>query len=52
MGSARYFGQDTQPFCKDIKASMELFDTFNGESDFHPKWGKDRAEQDVANCKC
>lgn len=51
MGSARYFGQDTKPFCAAIEASIELFDTYKAEGDFHPKWGKDRAEQDIANCK-
>lgn len=44
MGSARYFGKDTTPYCKDVARSLELFDTFKAESDFHPNWGKDRAE--------
>jgi len=44
MGSAKYFGQDTTPYCKDVERSLELFDTFKAESDFHPNWGKDRAE--------
>ncbi|RCT55170.1 hypothetical protein [Winogradskyella sp. KYW1333] len=52
MGSARYFGKDTKPFCTDIEATIELFDTFKAESEFHPKWGKDRVEGDIAtNCK-
>ncbi|WP_400079855.1 tetratricopeptide repeat protein [Winogradskyella sp. R77965] len=51
MGSARYFGQDTAPYCKDVEASIELFDTFKPETDFHPNWGKERAEQVVAECK-
>lgn len=51
MGSAKYFGQDTAPFCKEIEASIELFDTFKAESDFHPNWGKERAEQVLAECK-
>ncbi len=51
MGSARYFGQDTQPFCKDIERSLELFANFKPESPYHPKWGKERAEQILENCK-
>jgi tetratricopeptide (TPR) repeat protein len=51
MGSAKYFGQDTAPFCKEIEASIELFDTFKPESDFHPNWGKERADQVLAECK-
>ncbi|MEY8848874.1 tetratricopeptide repeat protein [Psychroserpens sp. XS_ASV72] len=51
MGSARYFGQDTAPFCADIEKSIELFVNFKPESQFHPAWGKQRAEQVLASCK-
>ncbi len=50
MGSAAYFGQDTAPYCKDVERALELFDTFKPESDFHPNWGKDRAEMTIQNC--
>ena len=50
MGSARYFGQDTKPFCKDVERSIALFDGFEAASDFHPNWGKDRAEMLLKNC--
>ncbi len=50
MGSASYFGQDTAPYCKDVERSIELFANFKPESDFHPSWGKDRAEATLANC--
>lgn len=51
MGSAKYFGQDTAPYCKEIEASLELFDTFKPESNLHPNWGKQRAEAVVKECK-
>ena len=51
MGSARFFGQDTQPFCKDIEKAIELFATFKPESAFHPNWGKERASQVLTSCK-
>lgn len=51
MGSARYFGKDTAPYCKDIEKSIELFANFKPESLFHPNWGKERAEQVLAECK-
>ena len=51
MGSANFFGKDTAPYCKEMEASIELFDTFKPESDFHPNWGKERAEQVVKECK-
>ena len=39
MGSARYFGQDTKPFCKDIEKAIELFAKFKPETKFSPNWG-------------
>jgi hypothetical protein len=51
MGSAKYFGQDTAPYCKEIEASVELFNTFKPESAFHPNWGVERAMQVFESCK-
>lgn len=51
MGSARYFGQDPAPYCKDIEASVQLFSTFKKESEFSPNWGEERAKQVLAECK-
>ncbi|WP_136481955.1 hypothetical protein [Cognatitamlana onchidii] len=51
MGSARYFGQDTSPFCKDIERAIELFANFKPETPFHPNWGAERAEQVLNTCK-
>ena len=51
MNSAKYFGQDTAPYCKDIEASIELFDIFKPKGQFYPSWGKERAERVVLSCK-
>ncbi len=51
MGSAKYFGKDTKPYCKDIEKSIALFDTFKPKSKFHPDWGKDRAVEALKNCE-
>ncbi|EAR01675.1 hypothetical protein [Maribacter sp. HTCC2170] len=51
MGSAKFFGQDTTPFCKDIERSLELFANFKPEAPFHPNWGQDRAIEVLKNCK-
>jgi len=51
MGGARFFGQDTTPFCKDVERSIELFANFKPETPFHPNWGKDRAEQTLKSCE-
>ncbi len=50
MGSARYFGKDVTPYCKDVERSLELFANFKPESPFHPNWGADRAEATLENC--
>ncbi|GGI58007.1 tetratricopeptide repeat protein [Winogradskyella haliclonae] len=51
MGSARYFGQDTKPFCEQVVASIAMFDSYKPESEYHPNWGRKRAEQVVKECK-
>ena len=51
MGSAKYFGKDTAPYCKAIEASIELFNTFKPESEVHPNWGKERAVAVAKDCK-
>lgn len=50
MGAARFFGQDTTPFCKGIERSIELFANFKPASPFHPNWGKNRAEALLESC--
>lgn len=50
MGSARYFGKDITPYCKDIERAIELFATFKPESQFYPNWGQDRAQMVLENC--
>ncbi len=51
MGSAKYFGQDTAPFCKDVEKAIELFVNFKPETSFHPNWGKERAKTVLASCE-
>ena len=50
MGSARYFGKDTAPYCQDVERALELFANFSNDTPFYPSWGKDRAEQVLAQC--
>ncbi|MFI1772329.1 tetratricopeptide repeat protein [Thalassobellus citreus] len=50
MGGAKYFGQDTTPFCKDLERAIELFANFKPETPFHPNWGKERAVQVLESC--
>lgn len=51
IGGARYFGQDTQPFCIDLQRALDLFANFKPESEFAPSWGKERAEEVLKDCK-
>ncbi|MBT8270900.1 MAG: tetratricopeptide repeat protein [Flavobacteriaceae bacterium] len=51
MGSARFFGQDIAPFCKDVERSLDLFATFKTEIGFYPEWGEDKARQILKNCE-
>lgn len=50
MGSAKFFGKDTTPYCKDLEKSIELFATFELPTPFHPNWGEERAKKILANC--
>lgn len=50
MGSARYFGKDITPYCKDVEKALELFATFKSEIPFYPIWGKERAAEILENC--
>lgn len=50
IGGARYFGQDTKPMCDEINRSLELFASYKSPSQFHPKWGLDRAKEAQAEC--
>ncbi|TCP26756.1 hypothetical protein EV195_10297 [Tenacibaculum skagerrakense] len=50
MGSARFFNQSIEPYCKDVEKSIELF---NKEElpKFYPMYGKERAQQVLKQCK-
>lgn len=50
IGGAKYFEQDTKPFCKDLERALELFTNFKPETLFHPNWGKERAEMLSKSC--
>lgn len=51
IGSARFFGEDTKPFCKDVEKAIELFANFKPESPLHPNWGREHAQQVADSCK-
>lgn len=51
INGAKYFGGDTKPMCAQIEKAVGLFATFKPESQFHPKWGLDRATEALKACK-
>jgi tetratricopeptide (TPR) repeat protein len=51
MGSARFFNQSTEPYCKDIERALELLKKEQkSEIKFAPSWGKERAEEVLKQC--
>ena len=51
LGGAKFFGSDIAPICKEIEASIVLFDEFKNDTPFYPNWGKDQAVIALENCK-
>lgn len=51
MGMAAYFGQDTKPMCTELEKSLELFANFKPVTPFHPTWGIESVERELAKCK-
>ena len=51
MGSAKYFGKDPAPFCKQVEESITLFENFKAASKLHPTWGANRATAIIIDCK-
>lgn len=51
MGTARYFNQDIEPFCKDLAHAVELFESYEPKGKFYPNGGKEYAQQSLQqNC--
>lgn len=51
IGGAKFFGNSTEPFCKEIERAIELFTVYQPKGDFYPKGGLQRAKDLlVENC--
>lgn len=52
MGSARYFGKDTQSFCKDVEHALALLEEEQEKTEpaFYPSWGSERAIEILNSC--
>lgn len=51
IGAAAFWGTDTKPMCDEIKRAIPLFENEKPATPFSPKWGLDRAQEALKNCK-
>jgi hypothetical protein len=52
IGTARFFGQDTAPFCEDLTKAVELYTTYEPKGEFYPQGGEEYARGSLArNCE-
>ena len=51
IGGAKWTGANTKVLCKEVERSIDLFAKFKPETPFSPKWGLDRAQETLKNCK-
>lgn len=51
IGGAKFWGTDIKPICAQIEKAIGLFATFKPETPFSPKWGLERAQEALKNCK-
>ncbi len=50
MGTARFFGSDITPYCREAKKILEEWDAYPVKSELHPDWGKDLVGELAASC--
>ena len=50
MGSARFFGKSTKPYCDEIKRAIELGKEEKIDIEFYPKFMIDRAQEVLKQC--
>lgn len=51
INSAPWTGADVKKLCQELQSAIPLFEKFKPESPFHPKWGLERAQEALKNCK-
>ena len=51
MGTARFFGKSTKPYCDQIKKAIELGKKEKNEKEFYPRFQLKRAEQVLKQCQ-
>jgi hypothetical protein len=50
MGTASYFGEDTEKYCTQARELLQNWDNYVIKSPIHPSWGKQEVEGLVRGC--
>lgn len=50
IGSAKYFGANTEKFCADLQTALKQFEIYKSKEDFAPEWGLDETKQALKDC--
>ncbi len=50
IGTARFFGSDTAPYCESAGELLDQWDLYELKSVIHPAWGKDLVQEIVNGC--
>lgn len=51
MGTAKFFGKSTAPYCEDIERAIDLFEAEEQTIPYYPYSGVERAKEISNNCK-
>lgn len=51
IGAAAFWGTDTKPMCDAVRRSIPLFENEKLATRFSPKWGRERVDVLLKNCK-
>ena len=51
MGSAKFFGKPTQPYCDEVKRAIQLGKEEKIDEEFYPKFMTSRAEEVLKGCE-
>ncbi len=50
MGTASYFGEDTETYCAQARELLQNWDRYKLKSPIHPNWGKEDTQGIVNSC--
>jgi hypothetical protein len=50
IGTARFFGSDTSPYCENATQLLNEWNSYTPKSAIHPAWGKDLVQEIVNGC--